>query len=88
VSERARGSGPCGRPVLVFPERDPWRNGIEFLPQAEKIIRTTPLKKPGRPEDIAEMVLFLATSAEYITGQVFAVDGCKSIPYSGARPSP
>jgi len=44
------------------------------------IIRSTPLKKAGRPEDIAEMVLFLATQGDFITGQVFAVDGGKSIP--------
>ena len=45
-----------------------------------KIIRATPLKKAGRPEDIAEMVLYLATCGAYITGQVFVVDGGKSIP--------
>jgi len=47
---------------------------------SEDVLRTTPLQRPGRPEDIAEMVLFLATSGEFITGQVFAVDGGKSIP--------
>ena len=46
----------------------------------ERIIRGTPLKKAGRPEDIAEMVLFLATQSDFITGQVFVVDGGKSIP--------
>ena len=46
----------------------------------EKIIRGTPLRKAGRPEDIAEMVLFLATQSDFITGQVFAVDGGESIP--------
>ena len=46
----------------------------------ERIIRATPLKKAGRPEDIAEMVLFLATQSDFITGQVFVVDGGKSIP--------
>jgi NAD(P)-dependent dehydrogenase (short-subunit alcohol dehydrogenase family) len=45
----------------------------------EGIIRSTPLRKAGRPEDIAEMVLFLATRSDFITGQVFAVDGGKSI---------
>jgi pteridine reductase len=45
-----------------------------------KNIRSAPLAKAGRPEDIAEMVLFLATQGEFITGQVFAVDGGKSIP--------
>jgi len=45
-----------------------------------KIIRTTPLRKPGAAEDIAQMVLFLAIHGEFITGQVFSVDGGKSIP--------
>jgi NAD(P)-dependent dehydrogenase (short-subunit alcohol dehydrogenase family) len=45
-----------------------------------RIIRSTPLRKAGRPEDIAEMVLFLATQSDFITGQIFAVDGGKSIP--------
>src|SRR5260370_15314071 len=45
-----------------------------------KEIRTTPLRRPGRAADIAQMVLFLVTNAEFITGQVFAVDGGKSIP--------
>lgn len=33
-----------------------------------------PLRKLGRPEDIAEAMLFLAKS-EYTTGQVISVDG-------------
>jgi len=45
-----------------------------------QIIQTTPLLKAGTAEDIAQMVLFLATHSEFITGQVFAVDGGKSIP--------
>ena len=45
-----------------------------------KIIRTTPLRKGGSAQDIAQMVLFVATHSEFITGQVFAVDGGKSIP--------
>ena len=43
------------------------------------VLRSTPLKRAGRPEDIAQMVLFLATAGEFITGQVFVVDGGKSI---------
>jgi NAD(P)-dependent dehydrogenase (short-subunit alcohol dehydrogenase family) len=49
-------------------------------PETEKIISAIPLKKAGRPEDIAEMVLYLATQGGFITGQVFVVDGGKSIP--------
>ncbi len=47
--------------------------------QMEKVIRATPLKKAGRAEDVAEMVLFLATQGDFVTGQVFVVDGGKSI---------
>jgi NAD(P)-dependent dehydrogenase (short-subunit alcohol dehydrogenase family) len=46
----------------------------------KRVIRRTPLGKAGRPEDIADMVLYLATGSDFITGQVFVVDGGKSIP--------
>lgn len=46
----------------------------------ESVIRSTPLKKAGRAEDIAQMVLYLACHADFITGQIFPVDGGKSIP--------
>ena len=36
-----------------------------------------PLARAGRPEDIAQTVLFLATS-DYISGQIIAVDGGRS----------
>ena len=42
----------------------------------EERIDLIPLKKMGTPEDIAQMVLFLTSSASnYITGQVFSVSG-------------
>jgi NAD(P)-dependent dehydrogenase (short-subunit alcohol dehydrogenase family) len=46
----------------------------------KRIIRGTPLRRAGRPEDIAETVLFLATRSDFITGQVFVVDGGSAIP--------
>lgn len=46
----------------------------------ESIIRSTPLQKAGRAEDIAQMVLHLACHGDFITGQIFPVDGGKSIP--------
>jgi 3-oxoacyl-[acyl-carrier protein] reductase len=42
----------------------------------EKTLAQIPLKRQGKPEDVAAAVLFLASEASsYITGQVIAVDG-------------
>ena len=46
----------------------------------DSVIRSTPLQKAGGPEDIARMVLHLACHGDFITGQIFPVDGGKSIP--------
>jgi NAD(P)-dependent dehydrogenase (short-subunit alcohol dehydrogenase family) len=58
---------------ILFPheERSTW---------TENVLKTTPLQKAGRPEDIAEAVLYLVTRGDFLTGQVIAVDGGKSIP--------
>ena len=47
------------------------------LPEAvQDNVGQIPLKKMGRPEDVAQAVLFLAGDAsDYITGQVLCVDG-------------
>ncbi len=38
-----------------------------------------PLKRHGEPSDITEVVLFLSTSASYVTGVTIPVDGGRSI---------
>ena len=43
--------------------------------QTGRIIAKTPLKRSGTPEDIAEAVLYFATAASFITGQILPVDG-------------
>jgi len=42
----------------------------------EKRIGMIPLQKPGKPKDVAGMVLFLASEAgDFITGETFTVAG-------------
>ncbi len=43
------------------------------------ILDQVPLARPGDPADIAGAVLFLVRDATYITGQIIAVDGGRSI---------
>jgi 3-oxoacyl-[acyl-carrier protein] reductase len=44
--------------------------------QKDAILINVPLKKMGKPEDVAKLVSFLSSSdSDYITGQVITVDG-------------
>ena len=45
----------------------------------ETILTQIPLARPGQPEDIAGCVLYLVRDAAYVTGQIIAVDGGRSI---------
>ena len=51
------------------------------LSEAERqaIVRATPLRRLGRPEDVARAVRFLAEEAEFTTGAVWLVDGGRLI---------
>jgi 3-oxoacyl-(acyl-carrier-protein) reductase len=40
-----------------------------------RILAKIPMGRFGRPEEIAQLVAFLVTKGEYITGQVIAIDG-------------
>ena len=59
--------------VIIWPEN--WEDAEE----QRKIIAQTLLKREGEPDDIAKTVAFLIQDAPYITGQVIAVDGGRSI---------
>ncbi|MGI4829703.1 MAG: SDR family NAD(P)-dependent oxidoreductase [Janthinobacterium lividum] len=41
----------------------------------EHFAEKTPMKRNGRPDDVAAAVLFFATAPQFITGQILAVDG-------------
>ena len=52
----------------------------DFSTQEEKNIQDkVPLKRIGNPADIAHTIAFLVCDAPYITGQVIAVDGGRSL---------
>ena len=67
-----RVNGIAPGPVL-WPERD-----LDETLKAE-IVAKTALKRSGSPDDIARTALFLATEAPYVTGQIIAVDGGRSL---------
>ena len=46
---------------------------------AESTLARIPLGHQGRPEDIAGAICFLALDAPYITGQILAVDGGRTL---------
>jgi pteridine reductase len=67
-----RVNGIAPGPVL-WPER---AMGEELK---REIIAKTALKRHGTPQDVARVALFLVKDAPYITGQIIAVDGGRSI---------
>jgi pteridine reductase len=45
----------------------------------EQMLTKIPLQQRGQAQDIARIILFLAQEAPYITGQIIAIDGGRSI---------
>lgn len=46
--------------------------------RAGRLVKSIPLGRIGRPEDVAGAVVFLAT-ADFVTGQIIAVDGGRTL---------
>lgn len=63
--------GLCETPLIEEMRQDEFTAKI-----LSSIVNFIPLKRLGEPEEIAPMVLFLASeAASYITGQVFSING-------------
>lgn len=59
--------------VILWPE-----HGISDTEKKEELSRIA-LQRPGNPDDIAATVTFLVTGPDYITGQIIAVDGGRTV---------
>lgn len=69
--------GPEIRVNAISPGMMFWPEGENVLTPAlqEKIVQEAALKRIGHPDELAKAVLFFIRDADYITGQVLAVDG-------------
>ena len=56
-----------------------WPEGDMSETAKASILEQVPLARPGDPADIAGCVLYLVRDASYVTGQILAVDGGRSI---------
>ena len=61
--------------VILWPDGEDWQDEE----RRRRIVAHTLLKREGEPDDIAKAVLFLLSDAPYVTGQIIAVDGGRSI---------
>jgi pteridine reductase len=74
LGPEVRVNGVAPGPIL-WPEDEAWSDALA----RQRIVNTTLLKRTGEPEDVARTVRFLVQDAPYITGQIIAVDGGRSI---------
>jgi len=60
--------------AVVWPEDGSWDEVTR-----QRIVSHTLLKRTGDPDDVARAVCYLIADAPYVTGQIIAVDGGRSI---------
>lgn len=79
VKALARELGPEVRVNGIAPGAILWPEEGMSDTRRDEILARTALGRPGTPEDIARTLLFLVCDAGYITGQVIAVDGGRTL---------
>lgn len=79
VMSLARELGPAVRVNGVAPGAILWPDRELSETAKREILDRTALKRTGQMEDVAKAVLFLVRDADYVTGQILAVDGGRTI---------
>ena len=75
----AKELGPQIRVNGVAPGAILWPEQDSSSADQQNILRKTVMGRAGHPEDIASAVAYLGLDAPYVTGQVLAVDGGRSL---------
>ncbi len=75
----ARDLAPDIRVNGVAPGAILWPEGGVSDQMRDIVLKQIPLKRVGEPSDIAACVLYLVRDAHYVTGQIIAVDGGRSV---------
>jgi len=75
----ARDLGPQIRVNGVAPGAILWPEEDSTLENRQKILDKIVMGRAGNPEDIASAVAYLGLDAPYVTGQVLAIDGGRSL---------
>ena len=75
----ARELAPHVRVNGIAPGPIMWPEDAPDSEMKAKIISQTLLQRQGSPHDVARTALFFAAEAPYITGQILAVDGGRSV---------
>ena len=75
----ARELGPRVRVNAIAPGPVMWPEAGVDDALRKRIIERTALKRGGSPQDVARAALYFACEAPFVTGQILAVDGGRSI---------
>lgn len=79
VKSLARDLAPEVRVNGVAPGAALWPAGYQADTARRAILERIPMGRPAGAEQIAAAVLFMVTGPDYITGQILAVDGGRSV---------
>ena len=75
----ARDLAPSIRVNGVSPGAILWPEDGSGMAAQQEVLDKIPMGRMGEPEDVANLARFLIDEAEYITGQIIAVDGGRSV---------